>query len=141
MIKLKSIEEQLILHEGMKLKPYRCPAGKLTIGVGRNLEDKGLSKQEALFLLRRDIAEITNELRKYPWFKTLDMVRQKVLIDMAFNLGINGLLSFKKMLSYLKAGDYEKAADEMVNSRWYGQVGDRSKRLVKMMRTGEDYKN
>lgn len=141
MIKLKSIEEQLILHEGMKLKPYRCPAGKLTIGVGRNLEDKGLSKQEALFLLRRDIAEITNELRKYPWFETLDMVRQKVLIDMAFNLGINGLLSFKKMLSYLKAGDYEKAADEMVNSRWYGQVGDRSKRLVKMMRTGEDYKN
>lgn len=140
MIKLKSIEEQLILHEGMKLKPYRCPAGKLTIGVGRNLEDKGLSKQEALFLLRRDIAEITNELRKYPWFETLDMVRQKVLIDMAFNLGINGLLSFKKMLSYLKAGDYEKAADEMVNSRWYGQVGDRSKRLVKMMRTGEDYK-
>lgn len=141
MIKLKSIEEQLILHEGMKLKPYRCPAGKLTIGVGRNLEDKGLSKQEALFLLRRDIAEITNELRKYPWFETLDMVRQKVLIDMAFNLGINGLLSFKKMLSYLKAGDYEKAAAEMVNSRWYGQVGDRSKRLVKMMRTGEDYKN
>lgn len=141
MIKLKSIEEQLILHEGMKLKPYRCPAGKLTIGVGRNLEDKGLSKQEALFLLRRDIAEITNELRKYPWFETLDMVRQKVLIDMAFNLGINGLFSFKKMLSYLKAGDYEKAADEMVNSRWYGQVGDRSKRLVKMMRTGEDYKN
>jgi lysozyme len=140
-IKLKSIEEQLILHEGMKLKPYRCPAGKLTIGVGRNLEDKGLSKQEALFLLRRDIAEVTNELRKYPWFETLDMVRQKVLIDMAFNLGINGLLSFKKMLSYLKAGDYEKAADEMVNSRWYGQVGDRSKRLVKMMRTGEDYKN
>ena len=141
MIKLKSIEEQLILHEGMKLKPYRCPAGKLTIGVGRNLEDKGLSKQEALFLLRRDIAEVTNELRKYPWFETLDMVRQKVLIDMAFNLGINGLLSFKKMLSYLKAGDYEKAADEMVNSRWYGQVGDRAKRLVKMMRTGEDYKN
>lgn len=141
MIKLKSIEEQLILHEGIKLKPYRCPAGKLTIGVGRNLEDKGLSKQEALFLLRRDIAEITNELRKYPWFETLDMVRQKVLIDMAFNLGINGLLSFKKMLSYLKAGDYEKAADEMVNSRWYGQVGDRSKRLVKMMRTGKDYKN
>ena len=137
---LKSIEEQLILHEGIRLKPYRCKAGKLTIGVGRNLEDKGLSKQEALFLLRQDIAEFTDALQAHTWFLRLDQVRKKVLIDMAFNLGLAGLFGFKNMITYLEIGDYERASEEMVNSRWYGQVGDRGKRLVKMMVTGEDYK-
>lgn len=138
---MKSIEEQLILHEGIKLKPYRCPAGKLTIGVGRNLEDKGLSRDEALFLLHNDIREVNNALQAHTWFLRLDRVRQKVLIDMAFNLGLAGLFGFKNMIAYLEVGNYEKAADEMVNSRWYRQVGDRGKRLVKMMVTGEDYKN
>ena len=136
---MKSIEEQLILHEGLKLKPYRCPAGYLTIGVGRNLETKGLSKEEALFLLRNDIREVTKQLEQYPWFTKLDPVRQKVLIDMAFNLGVTGLLSFKRMIAALERGDYETAANEMLDSLWYQQVGKRAERLVEMMRTGEDY--
>jgi len=136
---MHSIEDQLILHEGLKLKPYRCTAGKLTIGVGRNLDDKGITHDEALFLLRNDIAEVTAQLERFDWFRTLGPVRRKVLIDMCFNLGIQGLLGFQKMIEALKRADYERAADEMVNSRWYEQVGERGRRLERMMRTGEDY--
>lgn len=136
---MKSIEEQLILHEELRLKPYKCPAGKLTIGVGRNLDDKGLSEDEALFLLANDIDEITRRLDKYGWYKALDPVRKKVIVDMAFNLGLSGLLSFKNMVQAINCYDYDMAADEMANSRWYEQVGQRGKRLAQMMRTGEDY--
>lgn len=136
---LKTIEEQLILHEGLRLKPYKCPAGYLTIGVGRNLETKGISREEALFLLRNDIKEIERALSKYDWYTKLDPIRQKVLIDMCFNLGLAGLLQFKRMIAALAAGDYKRAADEMVDSAWYHQVGTRARRLVEMMRTGEDY--
>ncbi len=136
---MKSIEEQLVLHEGLRLNPYRCPAGKLTIGVGRNLEDKGISMAEALFLLRNDVEEVRTQLERYPWYTQLDPVRQKVLIDMAFNLGIGGLMQFRKMLAALEAGDYGKTADEMLDSKWARQVGKRAQRLAEMMRTGADY--
>ena len=136
---MHSIEDQLILHEGLRLKPYRCTAGKLTIGVGRNLEDKGISHDEAMLLLRNDIAEVTVQLEQFDWFRALGPVRRKVLIDMCFNLGMAGLLGFQKMIEALKQGDYEAAADEMVYSRWYRQVGERGRRLERMMRTGEDY--
>ena len=136
---MHSIEDQLILHEGLRLKPYRCTAGKLTIGVGRNLEDKGISHDEAMMLLRNDIAEVTAQLERFDWFRALGPVRRKVLIDMAFNLGMGGLLGFQKMIEALKRADYEAAADEMVYSRWYRQVGERGRRLERMMRTGEDY--
>ena len=136
---MHSIEDQLILHEGLRLKPYRCTAGKLTIGVGRNLEDKGISHDEAMLLLRNDIAEVTAQLERFDWFRALGPVRRKVLIDMCFNLGMAGLLGFQKMIEALKQGDYEAAADEMVYSRWYRQVGERGRRLERMMRTGEDY--
>lgn len=136
---MKSIEEQLILHEGLKLKPYRCSAGKLTIGVGRNLEDKGISEEEALFLLRNDIDKAVTDLEKHSWYIKLDPIRQKVLIDMAVNLGTNGLLQFERMIAALEKGDYENAAKEMQDSKWYRQVKSRGVRLVEMMRTGEDY--
>lgn len=164
---LKTIEEQLILHEGLRLKVYKCPAGKWTIGVGRNLEAKGLTKEEqekilgtsglsklevidallgmgiskedALFLLANDIADCKRDLERYDWYTKLDPVRQKVLIDMRLNLGMAGLLDFKRMIVALAAQDYEAAAKEMIDSRWYVQVGNRSKRLVTMMFDGEDY--
>lgn len=136
---LKTIEEQLILHEGLRLKPYKCPAGYLTIGVGRNLETKGISREEALFLLRNDIKEIERALSKYDWYTKLDPIRQKVLIDMCFNLGLAGLLQFRRMITALNLGDYETAADEMLASKWAKQVGARAQRLAQMMRTGQDY--
>lgn len=134
-----TIEEQLILHEGLKNKVYTCPAGKLTIGVGRNLEDKGISNDEALFLLQNDIKECRQDLEDFWWFKNLDPIRQKVLVDMRLNLGAGGFRQFKKMIACLEVGDYAGASEQMMDSRWYHQVGDRGKRLVKMMYTGEDY--
>ena len=136
---MHSIEDQLILHEGLRLKPYRCTAGKLTIGVGRNLDDKGITYDEAMILLRNDIAEVTAQLERFDWFRALGPVRRKVLIDMCFNLGMAGLMGFQKMIEALNRADYEAAADEMVYSRWYRQVGERGRRLERMMRTGEDY--
>ena len=164
---MRTIEEQLIYHEGLRLTPYICPAGYWTVGVGRNLESKGLTeeeqqklfgnagytkseaiellkerpltKEEALFLLRNDIAECEADLNQFPWFKKLDKVRRNVLIDMRFNLGPGRFRQFKKMLDALARGDYKAAAAEMVDSRWYHQVGNRSRRLVEMMATGEDY--
>ena len=136
---MRSIEDQLILHEGLRLKPYRCTAGRLTIGVGRNLDDKGISRDEAMILLRNDIEEITGQLERHGWYIALGPTRRKVLIDMCFNLGMAGLMGFRRMIEALERGDYERAADEMVYSRWYRQVGERGRRLERMMRTGEDY--
>lgn len=130
-----TIEEQLILHEGLRLKPYRDTVGKLTIGVGRNLTDKGISPTEAYELLQNDIAEVKAALVAHlPWVRALSDVRYRVLADMAFNLGIAGLLKFKATLTAVEAGDYHKAAEQMMRSKWAGQVGKRAQRLAQMMR-------
>lgn len=136
---MNNIYEQLIMHEGMKLEPYEDTVGKLTIGVGRNLEDKGITEEEAKELLKNDVLEITKKLERYDWFYKLDRVRQKVIIDMAFNLGINGLLSFKNMIAAINKEDYEKASEEMINSKWATQVKTRADRLARMMKSGKDY--
>lgn len=137
---MPDIIEQLKLHEGLRTKPYKDTVGKTTIGIGRNLDDKGISKDEAHLLCRNDVLEVSEQLAQYDWFSQLDHVRKKVLIDMAFNLGIAGLLSFKNMIQCLKDKEFVAAANEMVNSRWHHQVKTRALRLEEMMRTGEDYK-
>lgn len=130
---------QLRLHEGERLKPYRCIAGKLTIGVGRNLEDRGITREESAYLLGNDIDSHWRELVKaIPWIEQLDEVRQRVLLDMAFNLGIAGLLSFKNTLATIKAGDYQRGAAMMLDSKWASQVGARANRLSRMMATGKN---
>ncbi len=124
--------------EGLKLKPYLCPAGKLTIGYGRNLEDNGISVEEAEALLSSDAQSAVSALnRAFDWFPKLDLARQLVLADMAFNMGMPRLRGFKKMLAAVQAGDFATAAFEMKDSRWYGQVGNRAVKLVQIMRTGE----
>lgn len=118
--------------------PYRCPAGKLTIGVGRNLDAKGISTLEAMMMLANDInATLDGLIEAFPWWERLDDARSRVLISMAFNLGIDGLRKFRHFLSALEAGDYERAAAEMRNSAWYGQVGERGPKLVRWMLTGQ----
>ncbi|MGN7613921.1 glycoside hydrolase family protein [Magnetococcales bacterium HHB-1] len=137
-INLERMKEQLSQHEGLRLKPYRCTAGKLTIGVGRNLDDNGISKAEALHLLGNDINRVISELNNsFHWFETLDEIRKRVLIDMAFNLGITTLRRFKRMLRAVEAGNYPLAAKEMLDSRWARQVGRRATKLSQMMSTGE----
>jgi lysozyme len=139
MIDRDAMVRQLRLHEGERLKPYRCTAGKLTIGIGRNLEDRGITREESAYLLANDIAAEERELlRALPWVATLDEVRQRVLLDMAFNMGIVGLLAFKRTLATIQAGDYQAAATMMLDSRWAKQVGQRAERLSRMMATGKD---
>jgi lysozyme len=132
------LEAMLIRHEGMKLRPYICTAGKLTIGVGRNLDDMGISESEALTLLWNDIERCSQELdAALPWWNHLDAVRRDVLVDMCFNLGIARLLKFVKFLGALKVGDFSTAALHMVDSKWAKQVGRRAGELAAMIETGE----
>ena len=124
-------------YEGLNLQPYTCPAGHLTIGYGHNLEN-GITLEVAELLLKSDMAVAKMEVgRSLPWSNRLDEVRQFVLVDMCFNMGLKKLLTFKKMLAALEKGYYERASYEMLNSRWAGQVGHRATELAKMMKKGE----
>jgi len=121
---------------------YKCPAGKWTIGWGHNLEDNGVPETIAIALLECDLAQAISDLRRSQFvsnstWELLGDVRQNVLIEMCFNLGISRLRGFKKMAAALAAGDFVAAAIEMMNSAWYKQTGERAFRLVLMMETGE----
>lgn len=131
------LTDMLVDHEGMRRKPYRCTAGKLTIGVGRNLDDRGISPDEAMYMLTNDIRDSRRELSAaFSWFDKLDEVRQAVLIDMCVNLGLSRLQGFRNTLALIGVGKYEAAAQEMLNSKWAEQVGRRAQRLSRMMATG-----
>lgn len=133
-MELSPLVKQLIEHEGLRLKPYRCSAGKLTIGIGRNLDDRGITEKEAMLLLRNDILECVKDLRTiFPRFERIAETRRNVLIDMRFNLGPKRFRGFKKMIAAVKARDFEEAARQMADSQWYWQVGDRAKTLIEMM--------
>ena len=130
----KKLTDQLIKHEGLRLKPYLCPAGKLTIGIGRNLEDKGITEKEAVMLLENDIQECIQDLKTlFQAFDQLPESVQRVLVDMRFNLGPSRFRHFKKMIVAVKNQDFIQAAAEMKDSRWYAQVGQRARTLVDMM--------
>lgn len=130
--------EQLIDHEGLELFPYKCTAEKLTIGVGRNLDDRGISEDEAKYLLENDIAIVERELlERQPMVSMLDSVRQRVLVDMGFNLGLPTLMKFQNMWDAIEDENWEEAAEQMLDSRWARQVGRRATRLADAMATGE----
>jgi lysozyme len=133
-----TLEEQLMRDEGVYYKPYRDAVGKLTIGVGRNLDDTGITKEEVMFLLRNDIARARSQLAlRLPWSSALDPVRRDALTNMCFNLGIGHLLAFRNFLGALEAGDYAAAALEMLDSVWARQVGPRAHRLALQIQTGQ----
>ena len=128
------IEEIILRHEGFRSKPYRCTAGKLTVGIGRNLEDRGITKDEALILLRNDIAECEVDLFKiFPKLFNLSDNRRWALIDMRFTLGAREFRSFTKMIRAIKADDFIEAARQAKDSMWYKQVGCRGVEVVAMM--------
>jgi lysozyme len=132
-----TLKEQLTRDEGLRLHPYKDSVGKLTIGVGRNLDDVGISQQEAEFLLDNDIQEATSRLLEaLPWAAGLDLARFSVLINMTFNMGIGGLMGFKHFLAAVQAGDYKLARDHMLASLWAEQVGPRAHRLAIQIETG-----
>lgn len=145
------LEQQLIDHEAIRLKPYldccgrdwrtcQCaPKGNLTIGIGRNLDAVGISAAEALILERNDILQAKASLdAELPWWRQQDEIRQRVLIDLCFNMGIAVLVTFDHTLSLIEAGDYPEAADALKQTLWFRQVKARGVRLVRMLRTGHE---
>jgi lysozyme len=150
---MNRIKAQLVRHEGLRLKPYRCKAGKLTIGIGRNLDDRGISQTEAYLLMENDTQNCEKQLLdEIPEiYNALDEVRKSVLLNMCISipqsrfaplrepcyLGINGLLGFKNTLAFIKAGDWERAANNMLASKWSKQVGRRAIELSELMRKGK----
>jgi len=131
------LQEMLIRHEGIRLKPYRDTVGKLTVGVGRNLDDVGITREEALMLLNNDIDKVRREVRRtFPWFASLNRVRQNVVLNMVFNLGLPRFRRFTKTIAAVKAKHWEEAARQMLDSRWAEQVGRRARELAEMIKTG-----
>jgi lysozyme len=133
---VQKLIENLKRHEGLRLKPYLCSEGKITIGFGRNLEDMGISEKEAEMLLMSDIERCYEELDVFSWFHDLDQVRQEAMVNMLFNLGLPTFLEFKRTLKFMAEGAYSQAAVEMLDSKWANQVGDRAKELAYMVETG-----
>ncbi len=133
---LYRIEEQLVEHEGEKLFIYTCSAGFATIGVGRNLEGKGISKEESRFMLQNDIRECVDDLqgRIFPGqFDDFPENIQHVLVDMRFHLGHVGFRGFKKMIVAFQRLNLEEAVKQMKDSKWYHQVPARAENLIKMV--------
>ena len=124
-------------HEGFRAKAYTDSVGKLSIGYGRNIEDVGISKKEAAFLLQNDLDAAEASCRSaFEWFDNLTPARQIVLIEMAFNLGFRKLLGFGQTIKACREGRYADAANQMLRSKWAEQVGQRAKTLAERMRVG-----
>ena len=136
----EQLREMLRRHEGVRNFVYLCSEGYETIGVGRNIADSGLglSEDEVDFLLDNDIKRVREELNdEYYWFGALNDARQEAMIDISFNLGQTRLRGFKKALDAMSTEDFDRAADEFMDSKWSEQVGNRATEVTEMIRTGE----
>jgi lysozyme len=123
--------------EGLRLKPYKDSLGFWSIGYGRCLDTRGITQAEAFDMLCHDILECEEELsRTYSTYSQLDDLRKMILICMCYQLGIAGLMGFRKMLGALTRGNYKLAAEEMRNSKWASQTFNRAHRLAHLMETG-----
>jgi lysozyme len=133
------LNKALMRDEDIRLKPYRDTMGKLTIGVGRNIEDRGISVATAMQMLGEDVDIVLAELdQRIPWWRGLDEVRQRVVANLAFNMGTPKLLGFRRMLDALKDGRNDDAADELLDSVYAWQVKGRAIRLAESLRTGKE---
>ncbi|WDE04692.1 glycoside hydrolase family protein [Thalassomonas viridans] len=134
---IQNTVEQIKKHEGFRSHPYYCTAKKLTLGYGRNLDDVGINEQEAEILLQNDLNECKAVVKRNIDTRYCNDAQIGVLINMAYNLGAGGLMAFKKMRACVEAGDFQGAANEMLDSRWAQQVPVRAEELAKQMVLGE----
>lgn len=152
----QKLEDELTRDEGKRLKAYKDTKGLWSIGIGRNLDGvgtapltraksdviaNGINEVECDQLFDFDINRTEHDLdQAIPWWRKLDPVRQRVMLNMCFNMGIgntqHGLLSFVNTLGMISRGEYPQAADNMLNSKWAREVGMRAQRLADMMRNG-----
>lgn len=130
--------ENLKKEEGFCDVAYKDTVGKLTIGYGRNLQDRGITQEEAEYLLSNDIKSVDSTLfEQIPVYSKLSPARQYVIISMCFNLGLTGILKFRKMWKAISENDFQKASLEMLDSKWASQVRGRALKLSNIMRTGD----
>ena len=122
--------------EGCELNLYRCPAGKWTIGYGRNLEDCGITQDEAEFMFANDILAVVDRLRFFAFWSALNASRQAVLINLAYCVGIQGVKAFTRMIAALEDGNYSEAAAQILDSKFAQQTGGRANRLAAAMEQG-----
>jgi lysozyme len=134
---MTKLEEMLIEHEGLRFAPYECTEGYLTIGVGRNLQTVGISEDEAMLMLQNDIKRAKDSLKQYEFWGWLDEVRKEALTDFMFNVGAGTFAKFKNMIGALESADFERASNELLDSRYAKQVGRRAETIASMIRTGE----
>lgn len=146
--------QRLVVNEGLKTRAYKCPAGYLTIGIGRNLDTnpltfgefeyighncrtKFISNDQAFYLCRNDLKRVREDLdRELPWWRDLNLDRQFVMIDLCFNMGITKLLTFQKTLQSIATGYYIRAGEQLLQSKYAKQVGKRAKRNAECLQTG-----
>ena len=128
---------QLTIDEGKRRRIYADTVGKQTVGVGRNMTDRDMSDDEIGLMLKNDIAMVCGQLDKAaPWWANLSERRKQALANFVFNVGIATALTFKNTMQLMQSGQYTAAADEMMRSKWAGQVGARAHRITTMIREG-----
>jgi lysozyme len=137
---IKELTAHLIEFEGMKTQLYKCTSGKNTIGVGRNLDDRGISEDEAMILLGNDIKIVQEELlERWPWIKDLPPRAQMVMMDLGFNMGVPAISNFQNMLRDLQSGNWEGAAINLLDSKYATQVGRRAIYNAHLLETADDH--
>ena len=133
--------KQIKKHEGFVSNAYKDSLGYLTIGYGRLIDKSkggGITESEAEYLLANDVNGVYDSLMHHlSCFTTLDAPRQAVLLNMAFQMGVHGLMQFKSTLNLIELGDYDAAADNMLKSLWASQTPNRAKEMATQMRTGQ----
>lgn len=133
---LQILRARLTRTEGRRNRPYTDTVGKVTIGIGHNLTDKGITDEIVELLFSQDVTEAAQAASTLPVYNNLDPIRQTVLIDMVFNMGLESVVDFRNTLSYLQRSDFDGAADQMLLSKWAKQVGSRAIELANIIRTG-----
>lgn len=135
---LAKLKSQLEKHEGIRFFPYQDTLGNLTVGVGHNLTAKGINQRVVDVMLEEDIIDAISFMEaRLPWAMTLDEVRQRAVADLVFNMGPR-FLTFTTTINHLKTGQWDKAADALLLSKYAIQVGRRAKDIATMIRTGHD---
>jgi lysozyme len=132
------LQQYLVIAEGLRLKPYTDTVGKLSIGIGRNLTDVGISTEEAYYLCDNDIHKAERAVvKRYPWSQDQDLVRQVVLVELMFNMGPGGLASFVNTLRAFERQDYPAVVEGLKRAKWYRDVQpSRSARIFQMLLSG-----
>lgn len=140
---MQKLKAELKVDEAVRQFPYDdagiplTAKGKISIGIGRNLTDKGLSPDEIDYLFQNDVNDAYRQAQTLQWFTQLDEPRQAVILNMIFNGGLHGVLGFGKMIAAIQVHDYPTASKQMLDSLWAKQVGPRATKLAARMLTGQ----